>query len=98
MTDQEMAAFADAAGQALDLRLGDNTAQQAISDAFLATFFKAFPHLIADMQQSLDEAAQHHREQLGEEETLVQQMFDRRIAQANDLLDAMQGKLDAPNR
>ena len=76
---------------ALDMRLGDNTAQKAITEALMTTLLFEFPHLMETMKIHLQMQADMHRQMLAKEDEPAKAAFERRIADTLQQLDLMQG-------
>ena len=74
--------------QAQQVATGNALAQQAITEAVIATLLRAFPPLAVELHASLALTAQEYRPDLQDEDRLVHSTFDKRIAQAKALVEA----------
>jgi hypothetical protein len=84
--------LADAIVKMLDLRLGEVTAHKAAIDALLAAFVAADRSRNANLlQETMAIAGEQHRQQIEKEGApLASQMFEFRMRQMQELVEAMQ--------
>lgn len=83
--------FAEAVARINELRMGNEAAQQAITEALMATLLTAFPPLTEQMRAHLEALSELQRQRLASEEPMAMKMFESRIDQAHGLLNALQG-------
>lgn len=90
--ESETAALCEALATAHEVATGNALAQQAITEAVIATLLRSFPPLAAEMQTLLDLTAQEYRFRVSRAGRPAEAVFEERMAHIAGLVGALSGR------